>query len=355
MADSGSKTEQPTSKRRRDERKKGNVFKSQDVNTVISLFILFYALQKLFPSMYGGAKEFLVNCFNYISEIDTFTNQEVLYIQNQIIVLLVKTIGPILLIAMVVGILTTAVQTRFLFSKESMTPKFNRLNPINGIKNMFSLKSTVELLKSMVKVSILMVVVYQFISGSIIEVTRTMDMEIESSMVYILSKVMVLIRTVSMWFLAIACFDFFYQRWEHEKQLKMTKQEIKDEYKETEGDPQVKGKIKDIQRKRAMSRMMQAVPSADVIIRNPTHFAVALKYNPDENNAPILIAKGQDDIALRIVKIGEENNVYILENKPLARAIYASTEINREIPPEFYGTIAEILVYVYKLNNKVMK
>lgn len=355
MGDNGSKTEKPTAKKRNDARKKGNVFKSQDINTVVSLFIVFFALQKLFPFIYAGSRDFLKTCIDYINEMDHFTNQEVLYIQNQIIILLAKCMGPILLISMTVGILTTGVQTKFLFSKESMTPKFNRLNPINGIKNMFSSKNAIELIKNIIKVIILMIVVYQFIKGSIIEVTSTMNMELEVSMRYILNKVMSLIRTVTMWFVVIAFFDFLYQRWEHERQLKMTKQEVKDEYKEMEGDPKIKGKIKEMQKKIAMNRMMQAVPAADVIIRNPTHFAVALRYKPNENEAPVLVAKGQDELALRIVKVGEENKVYIVENKPLARAIYASTEINQEIPPEYYGAIAEILVYVYKLNKNVLK
>ena len=152
-------------------------------------------------------------------------------------------------------------------------------------------------------------------------------------------------------FVAIAALDFLYQWWDYERQLKMSKQEIKEEYKQTEGDPQVKGKIKQIQRERAQRRMMQQVPSADVVIRNPTHFAVALRYKPDQDNAPVVLAKGQDELALRIVKTAEEHKVAVIENVPLARSLYAEAELDREIPPELYGPVAEVLVYIFRLNK----
>ena len=157
-------------------------------------------------------------------------------------------------------------------------------------------------------------------------------------------------------FIAVAALDFMYQWWDYERRLKMSKQEIKEEYKQTEGDPQVKGKIKQIQRQRAQQRMMQQVPGADVVIRNPTHFAVALRYKPDRDNAPIVLAKGQDELALRIVKVAEEHKVAVIENVPLARGLYADTELNQEIPPEFYGAVAEVLVYIFRLNgNQLLK
>ena len=163
---------------------------------------------------------------------------------------------------------------------------------------------------------------------------------------------MKLVMKICLAFIAISVFDYFFQWWEFERQIKMSKQELKEEYKQMEGDPQIKGKIKEVQRRMAMSRMMQSVPQADVVIKNPTHFAVALKYDLQNNEAPVLVAKGQDQLALRIIKEAEAHDVFVLENKPLARAIYATTDINREIPSEFYGTIAEILVYVYKIKNK---
>ncbi|MEG0780057.1 MAG: EscU/YscU/HrcU family type III secretion system export apparatus switch protein, partial [Oscillospiraceae bacterium] len=161
-----------------------------------------------------------------------------------------------------------------------------------------------------------------------------------------------MVMQIALAFTALAAFDFGYQWWEYERQLKMSKQEIKEEYKQMEGDPQVKGKIKDIQRKMAQSRMMQQVPDADVIIRNPTHFAVALRYKQERDPAPVVLAKGQDELAQRIVQVAEEHHILTVENVPLARALYATAEIGQEIPPELYGEVAEVLVYLYRVDKK---
>ena len=217
---------------------------------------------------------------------------------------------------------------------------------------MFSPKSLVELLKGIVKITILGVILYNTLKNRIFLVANTMYMDVMASTVYVLNTIMTMVLQVCMYFAAIAALDYFYQWWSYEKKLKMSKDEVKEEYKQMEGDPKVKGKIRDIQRQRALSRMMQSVPEADVIIRNPTHFAVALKYDPNKDNAPHLIAKGQDEVALRIVKIAEDSDVTVIENKPLARGIYASTPLNAEIPGEYYGVVAEILVQVYRLKNK---
>ncbi|MGL4790145.1 MAG: EscU/YscU/HrcU family type III secretion system export apparatus switch protein, partial [Anaerotignaceae bacterium] len=178
---------------------------------------------------------------------------------------------------------------------------------------------------------------------------------INNSISIIFDLILGLVFKVCLAFLAVAVFDYFFQWWDFERQMKMSKHELKEEYKQMEGDPQIKSKIKEIQRRMAMSRMMQEVQHADVVIKNPTHFAVALKYDIEKDNAPILLAKGQDEVALRIIKEAEAHDIYILENKPLARAIYSTTDLNREIPAEFYGTVAEILVYVYKIKNKKLK
>ncbi len=236
-----------------------------------------------------------------------------------------------------------------------MAPKFERLNPIKGIKNLLSLKSLVELIKNIIKIIILSVILYQIIKGDLRAVSRTIDMNVMDSSVYVLNSIMDMVMKVSIVFLAIAGFDYFYQWWDYERQIKMSKQEMKEEYKQTEGNPEIKGRIRNIQRERARSRMMQSVPTADVIIRNPTHFAVALRYDIEKDNAPVLLAKGQDELALRIVAIGEEHGIYVLENKPLARGIFASTKVGEPIPPEYYGMVAEILVYVYRMNNKIIE
>ena len=217
---------------------------------------------------------------------------------------------------------------------------------------MFSLKNLVELIKSMLKIVIMAAIMYTVLKADFINVARTIDMDVKVSASYVLGMIMDMVLKLCLVFLVIAVFDYLYQRWEYERSIKMSKHELKEEYKQTEGNPEIKGKIKEMQRQRARSRMMQAVPDADVIIRNPTHFAVALRYDMDRDRAPVLLAKGQDEMALRIVAAGEEHEITIVENKPLARGIYATTELNQEIPPDYYGAVAEVLVYVYKLNKK---
>ena len=217
---------------------------------------------------------------------------------------------------------------------------------------MFSLKNLIELFKSILKIVILLVILYNIITADLNASARTMGMSVKASAVYMLELTMNMIVQITLVFIVIAGFDYLYQRWEYERNIKMSKQELKEEFKQTEGNPEIKGRIRDLQRQRARNRMMQAVPEADVIIRNPTHFAVALKYNPEQDNAPILIAKGQDELALRIVKTGEEHGVKIIENKTLARGLYASTPLDKEIPPDYYGVVAEILVQIFKMNHK---
>lgn len=349
-----SKTEKATPKKRRDERKEGHVPLSKDIVIVVSLLGSFYALKLFFPFIIETVELFMKKYIGLSMEI-TDLEQQGGVIMIDMMTAVVEGALPVLLISVALTVVATGAQTKFLFTGKNLKPKFDRLSPLKGIKNIVSLKSMVELLKNIIKIIILIIILYNIIMSDLPAVARTISMDLNDSSVYVMSAIMSMILKVSIAFIAISGFDLFYQIWDYEQQLKMTKQEIKEEYKQTEGNPEVKGKIRDIQRQRARSRMMQAVPEADVIVRNPTHYAVALKYDIDHDNAPMLVAKGQDELALRIVKIGEENGVYILENKPLARGIYASTQVGQEIPEEYYGVVAEILVYVYKLNNKIIE
>ena len=209
------------------------------------------------------------------------------------------------------------------------------------------------MIKSILKIIILIAVIYNIVIDDMVQVVRTMDMDITMSGIFMLDMVMKLVIRICMAFLVIAALDFMYQWWEYERKLKMSKQEVKEEHKQLEGNPEIKNRIRNIQMQRARERMMQSVPGADVVIRNPTHFAVALKYDADRYGAPIVLAKGQDELALRIVRVAEESGVAVIENPPLARGIYASTNLSQEIPQEYYGAVAEVLVYVYKMNNKM--
>lgn len=353
MADD-QKTEKATPKKRRDERKKGHVAVSKDVVMIASLLGIFLLLRLLFPFMYRTLRDFMIKYISLASKAETMSDYTTEMFWDTLYAVS-KAAIPILLASIALAIVATGVQTKFIFTKSNMAPKFNRLNPIKGIQNMLSLKSLVELIKSIIKITILIVILYQIIKSDLIAVARTIDMDLKTSMVYVLNAIMEMIYKVSIIFLAIAGFDYFYQWWDFERQIKMSKQELKEEYKQTEGNPEIKGRIRNIQRERARSRMMQAVPTADVIVRNPTHYAVALRYDIEKDSAPVLVAKGQDELALRIVAVGEENGVYVLENKPLARGIYASTQVGGEIPPEYYGMVAEILVYVYRMNHRIIE
>ncbi len=344
------KTEQPTSKRRREARQEGNIFQSKDVVTVIMLLGVFYMIRLVLPLIYESVREYMEFFFSAVSLDAPLEGSPQIYVFS--VVSLLKCSLPLLLVAMLLGILGYGIQTRFLVTFKPLKPKFSKLNPINGLKKMFSLNKIVDLVKNLIKISVLLVLLYNLLQSDLRPIARMIDMPVYSATVYALQMVFDLVVKVCIAFAVVAFFDFLYQRWDYENNLKMTKQEVKEEYKMTEGNPEIKGRIRRIQRQMAMSRMMQNVPEADVIVRNPTHFAVALKYDPDKNGAPVVLAKGQDHTALRIVKIGEENGVSIVENRPLARAMYASCEVDREIPPEFYSAVAELLVYIYRLNHR---
>lgn len=346
------KTEKATPKKRRDERKEGHVASSKDVVTVVSMLGSFYLLKILFPMIYADLREALIWFFARIADIGDLPMGTLQMLGMKAMKVIAVGVFPLGIIACALAVVATGVQTRFLFSKKAVGFKLKNLNPLKGIKNLFSAKNLVELLKASIKVVVLGVILYQVLKGEIVNVARTMDMSPMNSSIFILSEIMSMVVKISMVFAAVAGFDFFYQRWSFEKQIKMTKQEIKEEFKQMEGNPQIKGKIRSLQRNRAMNRMMQAVPDADVIIKNPTHFAVALKYDIDHDNAPVLIAKGQDLVALKIIEIAEQNGVTVIENRPLARGIFASTPLECEIPAEYYGVVAEILVEVFRMNKK---
>lgn len=220
---------------------------------------------------------------------------------------------------------------------------------------MFSLKGMIELLKSIIKITVLFVVIYNSVKDSLNTISNMMNMTILQGASATGEMLFDIITSVSIAFVFVSLMDLLYQRWDYEKNLKMTKQEVKEEYKMTEGDPKIKGQIKQKQQAMSRRRMMQAVPEADVIIRNPTHFAVALKYDSEKNKAPMVVAKGQDALALKIVEIGQNHGVFITENKPLARALYAQVDVDMEIPSDFYQAVAEVLAVLYRLKEKELK
>lgn len=259
---------------------------------------------------------------------------------------------PLLLVAALAGFLLSGAQTRFLFAPSLLAFKFSRLDPISGFKRLFSARSFVELAKSFLKILIISMVLYTEIKARVGSTGRLMTMDVGSSLLWIADTVFSILMKVCVIMIAIGILDLLYQWWDYEKRLRMTKQEIKDEYKNTEGDPAVKGRIRQIQNRLRHARMMQKVPQADVVVRNPTHYAVALRYDAKKNRAPTVIAKGADYIAFKIIEIAEENHITVLENRPLARGLYEAVELDREIPEKYYQAVAEVLAFVYNLRRK---
>lgn len=348
------KTEKATPKKRRDQRKEGNVASSKDVIAVASLIGCFYCLQLLFPAIYETLRDTMIFQITAVAEIDELSLGTLQMLGMKTVKDLAKCIFPLGVISLTIGVVATGIQTRFNVTTKPLKFKLSKLNPLKGIKNMFSAKQVVELLKAVIKIIILGVILYGILKDEIVVIAQMMDIDPLSSSAYVLKEIVSMVLKVGMVFAAIAGFDYFYQRWSYEKNLKMTKEEVKEEFKQSEGDPKIKGKIRSLQQSMARSRMMQAVPDADVIIRNPTHYAVALRYDIDKDNAPVVIAKGQDLIALKIVEIAENHKVTVIENKPLARGIYASTPLGGQIPAEYYGMVAEILVEVFRMNKKLV-
>lgn len=351
MADP-SKTEKATPKKRRDERKKGNVFLSKDA---VSVFTLIGALS-IFALWAGNIAEQMARFLSYslsLSDLGAGSLQGILReIGVQGAVSILKIVGPIAAVTIFCAVAATFFQTKFLVAGEQLKPKFSRISPLQGIKRLFSLRSVIEAVKGLLKIGILMVFIFISVYDMFPESPKYFYTDLSVAAANLMDRAWAMIIKIFIAFVALAALDYMYQKWDYERNLRMSKQEVKEEYKQLEGDPKVKGKIKEIQRRRAMSRMMQQVPQADVVIRNPTHYAVALRYRPEEDNAPIVLAMGQDELALRIVKIAEENQVAVIENVALARALYAQADLNKEIPVELYGAVAEVLVYIFKLNDK---
>jgi len=347
----GSKTEKATPKKRRDERKKGNTFLSQDAVAVATLTAAVCMLFLLAKTMTTAMGEFIVYCLS-ACESPTGGTELLREIEQQASWILAKTVLPIMLVTGFCAVAVTLAQTKFLVSGELLRPKFSRISPKQGIKRLFSLKSVIDALKGVVKITLLLVIVYLSLKSQFLESAKYLYTDIGAACRHLFESGKSMAISIIIAFIVIAALDFMYQWWEYERQLRMSKQEIKEEYKQIEGDPQIKGKIKENQRKMAQRRMMQQVPHADVVIRNPTHFAVALKYEPDSGKAPVVIAKGADYLAFQIRDKAKECNISVVENKPLARIIYHNVDIGMEIPPELYYAVAEILASVLRTNNR---
>lgn len=349
MAQDPSKTEKATPKKRRDERKKGNVFLSQDAVLVATLFAAILMLRVMFPIAAEAVGDFLRYCFALAGGGIVEELPQSLMMQSAMLV--ARTAGPLLGVVTLVAVVATMAQTRMLVTAEKLKPKLEHISPIKGFKRLFSLKSLVTLLKNLLKISVLLILIYSDVRALLEVSPRYMYADLSGAVRHLLNAIFSLLLKVALGFFILAVVDFFYQRYDFEKQMRMSKQEIKEEYKQTEGDPQIKGKIKQLQRQMSQQRMMSQVPSADVVIRNPTHVAVALRYRAGRDIAPVVLAMGVDSLAMRIVEVAEANGVTVLENVALARALFVEAELNSPIPSSLYEAVAEVMVYLYKLGK----
>lgn len=350
---SGEKTEKATPKKRQDARKKGQVIKSQDVTSAIVMLMVFIFLFFFAGSLRDELLAFFRQTFIHNIRIETLTIDSVMHLFIETLIQMAFIIVPIMAIAVVGALAGNFLQFGFLFTLEPMKFDLKKMDPIKGLKRMFSVKAIVELLKSVLKIGFIGSVTTIIIWTNLPEVLALSFKSPWMTLITVGKLVGIMGIAASLVLLCVSILDWMYQKFDYEKNLKMSKQDIKDEYKNSEGDPLIKSKIKQRQREMAMRRMMSEIPSADVVITNPTHYAIALKYDEESMDAPRVIAKGTDFIAQKIKLIAKEHDVIMVENRPLARAMYDQVEIGDPVPEEFFKAVAEILAYVYRIKRKI--
>lgn len=348
----GEKTEKATPKKRNDERKKGRVAKSQDVNTA---FLLMFVL--VIMAVFGSfMKDSMLALFQHtFTEFIhwNLTEKTVFAIFTESMIEFAKIVGPVMLIAIIAGVTSNLMQVGFLFTTEPLKFDLKKIDPIQGAKRIFSLRAIVELLKSLLKIVLIGAITFFIIWLYKDDMLMVAFKNADGAMAFFSRVTLIMGIAATVALLLLAVFDYAYQKYDFEKNIRMSKQDIKDEYKNIEGDPLIKSKIKEKQRQISMRRMMSEIPNADVVITNPTHYAIAIKYDEEKASAPYVVAKGVDHIAFKIREVAKANNVTTVENRPLARSLYASVEIGEVVPEEFYQAVAEVLAYVYRMEKKV--
>ena len=354
----GEKTEEPTAKKLTDARNKGQVANSKEVSNAVGLLMLFIMIRifysflgqrfrNIFAHIYGDIPSYIVM---YEGEVPIQTIRSIL---NSALINILVLASPFLITGVMVALVSNILQIGFKVTWEPLKPKFNKLNPLSGIKRIFSVRSLFELVKSIAKIGLISYIVYDYLSKRQESIFLLYDIPLSQAIMTMGNIIINLGIRIAFVYAFIAAADVIYTRWKFHNDMKMTKQEVKDEYKNSEGNPEVKSKIRQKMMEVSRRRMMQALPQADVVITNPTHYAVAIKYDADNAVAPQVIAKGADYLALQIREKAKEYGVEIVENKPLARMLYTNVEIGEFIPPELYQAVAEVLAYVYHLQGKV--
>ena len=352
----GEKTEPATAKKLKDAREDGKVTKSKELTAAFDLIVLFLVL-KIFISFVG---ERLVGIFDYVySRMPDFleinstgvSSVAASHYMADILLQMLLTMLPFLLFGFVITFLVSVVQVGWKVTGKPLKPDLNKFNPINGLKRIISKDSLFELLKSIIKIAVIFWVAYSRVKNHKEELFILYEIPLNQAIALIGSVIIDTGLYISIVYLVIGFADFAYQKHKFNEDMKMTKQEVKDEFKNTEGDPQIKGRQRRKMQETSQRRMMHDVPKADVVITNPTHLAVAVKYDADVNTAPVVLAKGEEYVAQKIKEVARENNIEIVENKPLARMLYHNVDIGTEIPPELYQAVAEVLAAIYKARN----
>ena len=352
----GEKTEPATDKKLKEAREEGKVAKSQELTFSFSLIVLFLVLKffvaylgekmiGLIKTIYSGMAEFVD-----INNVGLTSHAVSAYFVN-IIIQFFLIVLPFFIFGVIITILINIVQVGWKVSTKMLQPKFDKINPINGFKRIFSSQSVFELVKSIVKIGLIALIAYFSIKGHANDLFILYEIPLNQAIALVGTIIIDTGLRISLVYLIVGVADFAYQKHKFNEDMKMTKQEVKDEYKNTEGDPQIKGRQRARMREASQRRMMQDVPKADVVITNPTHIAVALKYDAEVSKAPVVLAKGEELIAKKIKDVAKENNISIVENKPLARMLYSNVDIGEEIPAELYQSVAEVLAAVYQANN----
>ncbi|MDE6620136.1 MAG: flagellar biosynthesis protein FlhB [Lachnospiraceae bacterium] len=354
----GEKTEEPTAKKKSDTRKDGKVPKSKELSNGVELIALFLILKFWVGHMGQNFMELFSEIYEKMPAYTTYwggniVREDYRILINSVYLELLKQLLPFFLVGIFIAVGINMLQFKFQISTKPLKPKFSKLNPVSGAKRLISKDKIIELLKSIVKVVLIMAIVYSTIKGDWVYLVQFYGMPLNQAIELIGNVVINMGLKISLVFMIVAFADLFYQRYKFKNDIKMTKQEVKDEYKNAEGDPQIKGKIRNKMREASQRRMMQDVPKADVVITNPTHYAVAIRYDAAIGSAPVVLAKGADYVAQKIKEIARESNVEIVENKPLARMLYANVDIGQEVPPELYQAVAEVLAMVYKMQGKI--
>jgi len=348
MADP-SKTEQATPKRKQEARERGQIARSVELNSAIILLTALVTIRYVGPYLLNSMGKLTVFTYENLSAsfgMDNVYSYTIFYMME-----IFKMVAPILMVMLVVGLIVNYMQVGVLFTMQPLTPKLSKINPIAGFQRLFSRRSLIEFVKSMFKLTVIAWLGYEGVKAALPQLVKEMDMQGAEAIKFVGGLTLNVLTHIIIALLVIAALDFLYQRWEHSESLKMSKQEVKDEFRQAEGDPMIKARIRQIQREMARRRMFESIPKATVVITNPTHVAVALEYK-DGMQSPVVLAKGERVIAEKIKEVARKHNVPIVENPPLARTLLKQCPVGTPISPDLFEAVAEVLAFVYRMNRK---